>query len=389
MIQSFKMALSSISSSKMRSFLTMLGIIIGVTSLVVLVSLVNGAVTSIDESMSAAGNTKLTVTVSNDKGKPLPLDDMAQFGKEPEISEIAPAETESVTAKSDKKSGDVSVTGTTPGYFKIQDLKLAAGRSLKKADVDSSSYTAVINHYMAQQLFGTDQVVGRNVIIGGRQFLIAGVLKKSDNNGWNMNTMEAYIPYSTLMRSSEKVKAVNNFVIWADSEADMRAAESKITSLLLERFHNDQKAFRVDNELEFVKMVESTNRTMLLMLGGIAGISLIVGGIGIMNIMLVSVTERTREIGIRKAVGAGYKDIMVQFLVEAVVISLIGCAIGILLSWGIVAVADQVMTEYHFSLSPGVIWISVGFSTTIGIVFGSYPANKAARKKPIEALRFS
>lgn len=242
---------------------------------------------------------------------------------------------------------------------------------------------------MAQQLFGTDQVVGRNVIIGGRQFLIAGVLKKSDNNGWNMNTMEAYIPYSTLMRSSEKVKAVNNFVIWADSEADMRAAESKITSLLLERFHNDQKAFRVDNELEFVKMVESTNRTMLLMLGGIAGISLIVGGIGIMNIMLVSVTERTREIGIRKAVGAGYKDIMVQFLVEAVVISLIGCAIGILLSWGIVAVADQVMTEYHFSLSPGVIWISVGFSTTIGIVFGSYPANKAARKKPIEALRFS
>ncbi|WP_346909601.1 ABC transporter permease [Faecalicatena orotica] len=389
MIQSFKMALSSISSSKMRSFLTMLGIIIGVTSLVVLVSLVNGAVTSIDESMSAAGNTKLTVTVSNDKGKPLTLDDMAQFGKESEISEIAPAETESVTAKSDKKSGDVSVTGTTPGYFKIQDLKLAAGRSLKKADVDSSSYTAVINHYMAQQLFGTDQVVGRNVIIGGRQFLIAGVLKKSDNNGWNMNTMEAYIPYSTLMRSSEKVKAVNNFVIWADSEADMRAAESKITSLLLERFHNDQKAFRVDNELEFVKMVESTNRTMLLMLGGIAGISLIVGGIGIMNIMLVSVTERTREIGIRKAVGAGYKDIMVQFLVEAVVISLIGCAIGILLSWGIVAVADQVMTEYHFSMSPGVIWISVGFSTTIGIVFGSYPANKAARKKPIEALRFS
>ena len=255
--------------------------------------------------------------------------------------------------------------------------------------MDSSSYTAAINHYMAQQLFGTENVTGRTVIIAGRQYKIAGVLQKNKDNGWNMDRMEAYVPYSTLMRSSETVKYVNSFVVLADNEKAMKAVESKITDKLLERFQNDTKAFRVDNEMEFLKMMESTNRTMVMMLGGIAGISLIVGGIGIMNIMLVSVTERTREIGIRKAIGADYANIMVQFLVEAVVISLMGCLIGILLSWGIVSAVDQVMSRYHFKLSPNVIWLSVAFSATIGVAFGSYPANKAAKKKPIEALRFS
>ncbi|EGB92251.1 ABC transporter permease [Clostridium sp. D5] len=389
MIQSFKMACSAILSNKMRSFLTMLGIIIGVTSLVVLVSLVNGAVASVNEDISSAGNSKMTVTINNNKGKPLTLDEVLAMGQESEIKEIAPVGEESGTAKSDKTSGDVSITGTTPGYFKIQKLNLASGRILKKADVDSSSYTAVINHYMAQQLFGTENVTGRTVIIAGRQYKIAGVLQKNKDNGWNMDRMEAYVPYSTLMRSSETVKYVNSFVVLADNEKAMKAVESKITDKLLERFQNDTKAFRVDNEMEFLKMMESTNRTMVMMLGGIAGISLIVGGIGIMNIMLVSVTERTREIGIRKAIGADYANIMVQFLVEAVVISLMGCLIGILLSWGIVSAVDQVMSRYHFKLSPNVIWLSVAFSATIGVAFGSYPANKAAKKKPIEALRFS
>lgn len=389
MIQSFKMACSAILSNKMRSFLTMLGIIIGVTSLVVLVSLVNGAVASVNEDISSAGNSKMTVTINNNKGKPLTLDEVLAMGQESKIKEIAPVGEESGTAKSDKTSGDVSITGTTPGYFKIQKLNLANGRILKKADVDSSSYTAVINHYMAQQLYGTENVTGRTVIIAGRQYKIAGVLKKNKDNGWNMDRMEAYVPYSTLMRSSETVKYVNSFVVLADNEKAMKAVESKITDKLLERFQNDTKAFRVDNEMEFLKMMESTNRTMVMMLGGIAGISLIVGGIGIMNIMLVSVTERTREIGIRKAIGADYANIMVQFLVEAVVISLMGCLIGILLSWGIVSAVDQVMSRYHFKLSPNVIWLSVAFSATIGVAFGSYPANKAAKKKPIEALRFS
>lgn len=389
MIQSFKMACSSIASNKMRSFLTMLGIIIGVTSLVVLVSLVNGAVASVNEDISSAGNNKITITIHNDKGKPLSLEDMGTMGQEPGVKEIAPVGNESGTARGVSKNEDVSITGTTPGYFDIQKLKLSSGRTLKNADIESSSYTAVINHVMAQKLFGTDQAAGRMVMISGRQYQIVGVLEKTPDNGWNMDTLEAYIPYSTLMRSSEKGAAITNFVVSASSEAKLKTVENNLTKQLLERFKYDTKAFRVDNDLKYMKMIESTNKTMVLMLGGIAGISLIVGGIGIMNIMLVSVTERTREIGIRKAIGADYTDIMVQFLVEALVISLIGCAIGIILSWGIVAVVDHLMSQYHFKLSPSVIWLSVGFSATIGIVFGSYPADKAARKKPIEALRFS
>lgn len=389
MIQSFKMALSSILSNKMRSFLTMLGIIIGVTSLVVLVSLVNGAMTSMSDDISSAGNSKVSVTVKSDKGRPLTLEEVQEIGMKAQLKEIAPVGTEMGPAKSDRKSGEVNITGTTPGYFTIQKLKLALGRSLKKADVDSSSYSTVINHYMAEQLFGTNDVVGRSVVLNGRVFRIVGVLEKNKNNGWNIDMMEAYIPYSTLMRGSETVKYVNNFSVLANNEAEMKAAETRLTEVLLKRFNNDKKAFQVNNDMEFMKMVESTNRTMLLMLGGIAGISLVVGGIGIMNIMLVSVTERTREIGIRKAIGADYMNIMIQFLVEALVISLIGCAIGIILSWGIVTVVDQLMSQYQFKLSTNVIWISVGFSATIGILFGSYPADKAARKKPIEALRFS
>lgn len=389
MIQSIKMAGSSILANKMRSFLTMLGIIIGVTSLVVLVSLVNGAVNSVNDDISSSANKKISVTISSDKGTPLSLEEVMQIGEAPMIKEVAPVGTEKGTAKSERKSENVTITGTTSGYFAIQNLKLARGRNLKKADVDNSSYTAVVNHYMAQQLYGTNDVIGKPVILNGRMYQIIGVLEKENENGWNTDTMEAYIPYSTLMRSSQTVKYVDNFSVLAKNEKSMKDTEQRLTEILLKRFHNDKKAFQVSNDMEFMKMIESTNKTMVLMLGGIAGISLIVGGIGIMNIMLVSVTERTREIGIRKAIGADYTDIMIQFLVEALVISLIGCAIGIILSWGIVSVVDRLMSQYHFRLSSGVIWLSVGFSATIGIVFGSYPADKAARKKPIEALRFS
>lgn len=389
MMQSFKMAVSSILSNKMRSFLTMLGIIIGVTSLVVLVSLVDGAVNSVNEDISSAANKKISVTINNDKGNPLTLEELMKIGAETQSKEIAPVGTEKGTAKSDRETGSATITGTTPGYFEIQNLKLAQGRGLKKADVESGSYTAVINHYMAQQLFGTDDVVGKSVVLSGRIYQVIGVLQKTNDNGWNMDIMEAYIPYSTFTRGSQTVKYVDNFTVLASSESSTKKTEKKLADLLLKRFRHDGKAFQVSNDMEYMKMIESTNKTMVLMLGGIAGISLIVGGIGIMNIMLVSVTERTREIGIRKAIGADYANIMIQFLVEALVISLIGCIIGILLSWGIVSVVDGMLSQYHFKLSANVIWLSVGFSATIGIVFGSYPADKAARKKPIEALRFS
>ena len=246
-----------------------------------------------------------------------------------------------------------------------------------------------MNNRAAKELLGTEDIVGEEVIIGGKSYRVAGVLEKGRTTGWNAEQLEAYIPYTTLMRSSDDVKYVNSFYLTADSREKMKEAERDVTDFLRNRFGYDDKAFSVMNESQLLKLMESTQRTLMMMLGGIAGISLLVGGIGIMNIMLVSVTERTREIGIRKAIGADYAGIMLQFLTEALVISLLGCLIGIILSWGIIQAVNLFLPQYHFGMDRKVILAATLFSAVIGVVFGIYPANKAAKKKPIDALRFS
>ncbi len=388
-LQSMKMACTAILSNKLRSFLTMLGIIIGVTSLVVLVSLVKGATDSVTEGISESGNTMISVDILEDKGKPLTWKDVEELGKRKSITATASTGNTGSTAKARGKNRDIQVTGTTPGYFEIQNLKPVYGRTLKRADLDNSTYSVILNNRAARELLGTEDGVGETVIIGGKTYRVAGVLEKSGVMGWNAEQLEAYIPYSTLMRSAEDINYVSSFFLKAESQEDMKNAEREVTGYLKERFGNDEKAFRVINESQFLQLMESTQKTLMLMLGGIAGISLLVGGIGIMNIMLVSVTERTREIGIRKAIGADYTGIMLQFLIEALVISLLGCAVGVLLSWGIIQVVNLVLPQYHFRMVVEVICAAAAFSALIGMVFGIYPADKAARKKPIDALRFS
>ena len=201
-------------------------------------------------------------------------------------------------------------------------------------------------------------------------------------------TLEAYIPYTTLSKIADDVLYVKQFTASASNEESMDAAELALTDMMMKRFGQDEDAFTIRNQSTIMETMNSVNQTMTLMLGGIAAISLLVGGIGIMNIMLVSVTERTREIGIRKAIGAGRKSIMFQFLIEALMISLIGCLLGILLSWIILQVASFFMDSMTLELSPKVVLASVLFSMVIGAAFGSYPASKAASKKPIEALRY-
>lgn len=392
-IQSLKMAWSAIAGNKMRSFLTMLGIIIGVTSLVVLVSLVNGATGSVTDSISSLGTNLFTVTITDDKENPLDWEEVLAYIEEEEFAEAAPIAQTSVTARNGSESDTMSVYGTTSGYETIQGLELGSGRFLKKADNESHSYVAVVNAYTVETLFGSTRVnaLGQTISLNGRKFQIVGVLQEEDSSssGFNMEQMEAYIPYTTMMRLADNVKDVTSFSITASSEDEMDTAENKLTSLMLSRFGNDEEAFSIRNQSEMLEAMESVTGTLSLMLGGIAGISLIVGGIGIMNIMLVSVTERTREIGIRKAIGADYQSIMIQFLIEALMISLMGCVIGIIFSWVIILIAGKFVTDMTFSLSPGVVWLSVGFSALIGVGFGLYPADKAARKKPIDALRYS
>lgn len=389
--QSLKMAWKSIASNKMRSFLTMLGIIIGVVSLVVLVSLVSGTTDSVSEQISDMGSNLLMVTVKDDKGAPMKLEDVSALAKQEEIEAAAPVATDSVTATSAYAEETATVYGTTGAYTQINNLEFYDGRFLKKTDVDNHTNVVVVNAGFATEVLGRMNVVGETVRLNGAEYRIVGVLAADDNDSTSTQNYEAYVPYTSLIRLSENVSSgITSFQVAASSEETMDEAEAVLEEQMLSRFSQDEDAFTILNTSVVMEVIDSVTGTLSLLLGGIAAISLLVGGIGIMNIMLVSVTERTKEIGIRKAIGAGRGVIMLQFLIEALMISLIGCLLGIFFSWlalrAISVVAGDMM---NCSLSAGVVWIAVIFSTLIGVVFGIYPANKAAKKQPIEALRYT
>lgn len=390
----FKMALRSIGSNKMRSLLTMLGIIIGVFSLVVLVSLVSSTTNSITNSVSSLGSSLITVRISDITRKPVSTADLEQWvDSEASVAAISPSANLNAQGKSGTRHGAVSLNGVTEDYAEINGLTLLQGRFLKRADESGAARVCVLEKSAAEELIGYADCVGQELALDGVRFKIVGVVDNDNSfNSLFFSTLTVYVPFSTLTRLSDAVPtAVTAFCVGPEKGFSVAQAEAAVKERLNERFGKGSEAFHVSSQNILEDTMKNITSVLKILLGGIAAISLIVGGVGIMNIMLVTVTERTKEIGIRKAIGASRRTILIQFLIEAVTLCMLGCLLGIFFSWVVLRIASLIVTNMEglaFHLEPSVVVLSAIFCFAIGVIFGLYPANKAAKMKPIDALRY-
>ena len=386
-IQSFRMAIKSIASNKMRSALTMLGIIIGISAVIVMVSLVQATTRQITESLESMGTNMISVMIfGRGSTRTITEDDLFNFtAKNTEVIQgVAPVISGNVTVKYGSKNVETSLEGTNEAYRTVRNADIQTGRYINALDVDRRQKVALIGTYISQELYGGNSPVGQEIKINGEIFTVIGVLEEKSNSTEGTDDDKIIIPYTTakrLLRNS----TIRNFYVQGKTPELVDQAMAKLEEFLFKVF-NSTDGYRVFNQADMLKNINETTRTMTMMLGGIAGISLVVGGIGIMNIMLVSVTERTREIGIRKAIGAKRRNILQQFLIEAVVVSCIGGIIGILAGLVLTKVIGKLMSM-DAQASVITIVISFSFSVFVGIFFGLYPANKASKLNPIQALR--
>jgi putative ABC transport system permease protein len=389
-LQTVKIAFRGILDNKMRSFLTMLGIIIGVTSVIALVSIGQGATAKVTEQIQSLGSNLLTVNImGRGANTTLRYDEAMEFANSPNISAVAPVITGNITVKHANKNSSVQVQGTNGDFLTVRNYQLSKGRFIAPTDVNMRQKVVVLGSQIAEDLFGLVDPVGQEIKMGGQTFKVIGILE-STSSMMGSNEEEIYIPITAAERLLQN-RGVRVIYIQASSQDTVTLATNEISSKLSRTFKDnpdsDFQSFRIFDQTQMLDTVNQATGTLTMMLGGIAAISLLVGGIGIMNIMLVSVTERTREIGIRKALGARKRDVMSQFLIESLVISGIGGVIGIvtgfLLSRGIAQLMNMgVKTTYS------VVAVAFGFSMLVGVFFGIYPANKASNLKPIEALRY-
>jgi len=392
--QAVKMAFSAILSNKMRSFLTMLGIIIGVLSVTLLVSIVQGATDSVTTQLEGLGGNKLMVTITTPDTTYITLEDLENLQNKNGLGLIAPTIGGSDIAKADGKTSSASISGVTESSRTVDGITVTSGRFIQQSDNENRLNVAVVGATIARDLFGHTDVVGSGFTMLGRSFEIVGVLKEDGTASMSSQDSSIYIPISTASRLMNQT-SIRSFNASTTSVAAIDQGKQALENFLGSKIKassgaaedTQDKGYSIFNMGDILSAFDSVMSTMSLLLGGIASISLIVGGIGIMNIMLVSVTERTREIGIRKAIGAQHADILIQFLIEAVTISITGGLIGMLLGAGLLQVLSGIMDmELHLSVS--VSALALGFSLGIGILFGIYPANKAAKLKPIDALRY-
>jgi putative ABC transport system permease protein len=377
-----QLSLKEILKNKLRSILTMLGIIIGVMAVVILVSITQSASKGISSSISSMGSDQITATVT-DEDISLTADEVESLSSNRSIDSVAPVITTKKTVKHGSESGFYSVNGVTDTYFTVEDIDIQSGRIIEQSDLDWNTNVAVLGTDVAYDLFGTWDAAGGTIAIGDRIYKVVGVLQEQGDSLSGSADSKILIPFTTAEIVTGST-SVSTFYVKASSSDSVDMAKNMISSYLL-RITRDEDSFTVSNESDVLSTMEDVNSTMSLLLGGIAAISLLVGGIGIMNIMLVSVTERTREIGIRKAVGAKRKHILFQFLCESCILSVMGGLIGLLISYGVVSFYNLISgssAEMNWTIGLA----SIAFCGVIGILFRSYPAAKASRLQPIDAL---
>ncbi|MEN6357093.1 MAG: ABC transporter permease [Armatimonadota bacterium] len=400
--ESVAVALEGLSANKMRAALTMLGVIIGVAAVITMLALARGAQNQTMERIQSMGTNVLTVFTGRTRKGPamggfgsnefLTLDDVSAITKEcSAVGAAAPEAQTNAQVKFKNQNTNTTILGTTPDYLSIRNYQVQTGRMFTDDEERAYRKVAVIGPTTAKNLFGEVSPVGQNLRINGVQFKIIGLLKAKGSAGSFSDPDDRLIvPATTGMRRLMGTEYVRAIDVQAASSDVSSQASTQVDSLIRKR-HNiaatDQDTFMIRNQADIIEMAQETSKVFTLLLAGIASVSLIVGGIGIMNIMLVSVTERTREIGIRKALGARRRDIQRQFLVEALVLSLCGGTVGVLVGL-LGSFIVSCFSQWHAQVSMTSILLSFGFAAFVGIFFGYYPAKQAASLSPIEALRY-
>ena len=379
-----KMSIQSILSNKMRTFLTMLGIIIGVFSVIVMVSMGQGATASVTQSIEGMGSNLLNITLtdrtirfSNDNLNELSMLEGVQL-LSPNINWVAP-----VKYGLNNEEG-TSVVGVNENYMAINGNTIKTGRSINPLDIENRNKVVLLGSEVSETLFGQFNPIDESISLSGIKYTVVGVIEEKESTLFGDNNNMVLIPYTTGMRQF-RTNSVSSITVQGADAATIDTTQSNIESYLLTIYGTD--TYRIFNQEQLLSTLNEITGVLTLLLGGIAGISLLVGGIGIMNIMLVTVSERTREIGVRKAIGARRSNILFQFLIESSVISGIGGIIGIMLGM----LANSIIStafEIPISASLQVIMIAFLFSLFVGVFFGMYPANKASKLKPVDALRY-
>ncbi|MEE3487623.1 MAG: ABC transporter permease [Bulleidia sp.] len=384
--QNVRMSFQNITANKMRSFLTMLGIIIGVAAVISLVTIVSGVQNYIMSSFSSMGAGSITVSVMGTPLKSgLSESDLEAIRTTENVRSISPSVSLNVdVVENGTIFEDATVAGTNDQYFR-HGQTMVSGRPLLYSDMDGNVNVCVLDQTAAKQFFPGKNPLGESIIVGGVSYMPVGIVEVDSTYAFGDNDGTVYIPYRNAMRMNN-TGTVNSLTVYVDDTDRMTETESRIKAVLDSSFNNADNAYSMMNMESLLSMMDSTMNMLSMMLGGIAGIALLVGGIGIMNMMLTNVSERTKEIGLRKALGAEPMVIQIQFLMESVILSITGGVIGII-AGELIAYVAAVLMDFTYYLDINAILLGFGFSLAVGVIFGWMPARRASQLNPIDALR--